>query len=111
MGVIQEVEMTSEENDKPEDRDDGTAKAAYTDHKADRRNAVSSNFRPAPICIKDHVKITVQLQSPVQAAKEIPMNSNSDASSTQAELRKAEELMTRAFTEFYQKLQFIKSYW
>ncbi|XP_030464320.1 phosphate transporter PHO1 homolog 9 [Syzygium oleosum] len=110
MSVIQEVEMTSEEIDKPEDRDDGTAKAADTDHTANSRNANSSNCRPAPISITDHVHITVQPQSPVLAAKEILMSLNSDVSSTKAELRKAEELMMRAFREFYQKLQLIKSY-
>ncbi|KAI6700536.1 hypothetical protein NL676_014860 [Syzygium grande] len=110
MSVIQEVEMTSEEIDKPEDRDDGTAKAADADHATNSRNANSSNHRPAPISITDHVHITVQPQSPVLAAKEILMSLNSDVSSTKAELRKAEELMMRAFREFYQKLQLIKSY-
>ncbi|KAL3723294.1 hypothetical protein ACJRO7_035475 [Eucalyptus globulus] len=110
MDVIQEVEMTSEENDKLEDRDDGTAKAADTDHEANGRKADSSSYRPAPISIKDHVKITVQPQSAVLAAKEILTNLNWDVSFTKVELRKAEELMTGAFTEFYQKLLLLKSY-
>ncbi|KAK3413399.1 hypothetical protein EUGRSUZ_I01965 [Eucalyptus grandis] len=110
MDVIQELEMTSEENDKPEDRVDGTAKAADTDHEANGRNADSSNYRPAPISIKDHVEFTVQPQSPVLAAHEILKSLNSDVSVTKTELRKAEELMTRAFMEFYQKLQLLKSY-
>ncbi|KAF8012951.1 hypothetical protein BT93_I0959 [Corymbia citriodora subsp. variegata] len=110
MDVIQEVEMTTEENDKPADRDDGTTKAADTGHKANRRDADSPNYRAAPVSIEDHVKIAVQPQSPVLAANEILMSSNSDVSFTQAELRKAEKLMMRALMEFYQKLQLIKSY-
>ncbi|XP_039157321.1 phosphate transporter PHO1 homolog 9 [Eucalyptus grandis] len=110
MGVIQEVEMTSEKNNEPKDRDDGTAKAADSDHKANRRGANSSNFRSAPISIKEHVKVTVQPQSPVLAANGILMSSNGDMLFTKAELRKAEELLTGAFTEFYQKLQILKSY-
>ncbi|KAL3723297.1 hypothetical protein ACJRO7_035478 [Eucalyptus globulus] len=110
MDVIQELEMTSEENDKPEDRVDGTTKAADTDHEANGRNADSSNYRPAPISIKDHVEFTVQPQSPVLAAHEILKSLNSDVSVTKTELRKAEELMMRAFMEFYQKLQLLKSY-
>ncbi|KAI6700534.1 hypothetical protein NL676_014858 [Syzygium grande] len=93
-----------------EDRDDGTANAADADHKTNRRNADSSNFRPAPISNNDHVKITVQPQSPVSNANGILMSSNLDTSFTEAELRKAEELMTGAFTEFYQKLRLLKSY-
>ncbi|XP_056170004.1 uncharacterized protein LOC115685507 [Syzygium oleosum] len=68
MGVIQEVEMTSEEYNESEDRDDGPAKVADTDHKVNRSKADSSDFRPAPTNIKDRVKITVQPQSPVSAA-------------------------------------------
>ncbi|KAF8042120.1 hypothetical protein BT93_A0660 [Corymbia citriodora subsp. variegata] len=102
MGVIKEVEMIN--------RDNGTAKAADTDHKADRRNADISNFRPAPISIKEHVKITLQPQSPVSTTNTILMSSDLDMSFTKAELGKAEELMTGAFTEFYQKLRLLKRY-
>lgn len=68
MGVIQEVEMTSEKYNEPEDRDEGTAKVADTDHKVNTSRADISDFRPAPTNIKDRVKITVQPQSPVSAA-------------------------------------------
>ncbi|XP_031396309.1 phosphate transporter PHO1 homolog 9-like [Punica granatum] len=98
MDVIQEVEMRGEEQVEGESR-------------GSRKDAVNSGgFRPAPLEILDHVKINVAADTPVSTLKGILMISDSDLSFSKAELRKAEERMTRAFIEFYQKLRLLKSY-
>ncbi|KAK4749218.1 hypothetical protein SAY87_026667 [Trapa incisa] len=67
-------------------------------------------FKPAPIEILDHVKINVPPETPISTVKGLLMIPSSELSFTKAELRKAEERMTIAFVEFYQKLRFLKSY-
>lgn len=96
MEVIQEVEMISEEQLEGENR----------------KSAINSgSFRPAPLEVLDHVKINVEPETPISTVKGILMSSNSDLSFSKAELKKAEERMTKAFVEFYQRLRLLKSYW
>lgn len=98
MDAIQEVEMIGKEQLEGECRENAGS-------------AVNSQaFRPAPVEILDHVKINVGLETPISAVKGL-LSSSSDFSFSKAELRKAEERMTLAFMEFYQKLRLLKSYW
>ncbi|PKI47905.1 hypothetical protein CRG98_031689 [Punica granatum] len=75
-----------------------------------RSQAGASEPRLAPLEILDHVKINVAADTPVSTLKGILMISDSDLSFSKAELRKAEERMTRAFAVFYRKLRLLKSY-
>lgn len=106
MEVIQEVEMSSEgfsEEEMKGGSDIGDPESKKPD--IDR-------FRPASLEILDHVKINVEPKSPVSTLKGVLKNSSrSDLSFSRQELKKAEELMTKAFSEFYQKLRLLKSYW
>ncbi|KAL5582251.1 hypothetical protein UlMin_014693 [Ulmus minor] len=95
MDAIQEVETSSEAQTEEEDRRD--------------KNSIQG-FRPASLEILDHVKINVTPETPISTLRGILMSSRSDLSFSKEELRKAEELMTRAFIEFYQKLRLLKSY-
>ncbi|GMY13725.1 phosphate transporter PHO1 homolog 9 isoform X1 [Fagus crenata] len=109
MDVIQEVEMSSEGHLGDEKQEDNEEKAC--DHsKANGHEVEIKGFRPASIEILDHVKINVTPGTPLSTLKGILMSSNSDFSFSRKELRKAEEQMTQAFIEFYQKLRLLKSY-
>ena len=109
MAVIQEVEMSSEGHLGDEKQEDNVEKAC--DHSKTNGHKVKiKGFRPASIEILDHVKINFTPETPVSTLKGILMSSNSDFSFSRKELRKAEEQMTQAFIEFYQKLRLLKSY-
>ncbi|XP_022938494.1 phosphate transporter PHO1 homolog 9-like [Cucurbita moschata] len=56
------------------------------------------------------VRINVQPETPISTLKCMVMSSKSQLSYNKTELRKAEELMKRAFIEFYQKLRVLKGY-
>ncbi|XP_022993544.1 phosphate transporter PHO1 homolog 9-like [Cucurbita maxima] len=56
------------------------------------------------------VRINVQPETPISTLKCMVMSSTSQLSYNKTELRKAEELMKRAFVEFYQKLRVLKGY-
>ncbi|GLU11050.1 hypothetical protein SLE2022_278220 [Rubroshorea leprosula] len=105
MEVIQEVEMSSEGFSEEETKggsDIGDPESKKPD---------IDGFRPASLEILDHVKINVEQESPVSTLKGVLKNSSrSDLSFSRQELKKAEELMTQAFSEFYQKLRLLKSY-
>ena len=95
MDVIHEVEMSSGEGERPEKGNRGIA-----------------GFRPASLEILDHVKINVSAETPKSTLRGIlTHSSSSDLSFSKEELRRSEELMTKAFVEFYQKLKLLKSYW
>ncbi|TYG52298.1 hypothetical protein ES288_D09G015400v1 [Gossypium darwinii] len=89
MDVIQETEMSNEEEMKEID---------------DR------HFRPAPLDVLDHVKINVELETPIATLRSVIKSSKSDLSFSKQELRTAEEKITQAFVEFYRKLRLLKSY-
>lgn len=93
MEKIQEVEMSSEGSF------DG------------KRRADMKGFSPASLEVLDHVKLNVEPETPLSTLKGVLMSSKSNRSFSRNELKKAEELMTRAFVEFYQKLRLLKSYW
>ncbi|KAA3456054.1 phosphate transporter PHO1-like protein 9 [Gossypium australe] len=89
MDVIQETEMSNEEEMKEID---------------DR------HFRPAPLDVLDHVKINVELETPIATLRSVIKSSKSDLSFSKQELRTAEEKITQAFVEFYRKLRTLKSF-
>ncbi|KAL4352345.1 hypothetical protein GQ457_06G041590 [Hibiscus cannabinus] len=92
MDVIQEVEMDSEGISGEEMK------------KADR------HFRPAPLNVLDHVKINVELETPISILRSVIKSSESDLLFSKQELRTAEEKISEAFVEFYRKLRLLKSY-
>ncbi|KAE8735828.1 Phosphate transporter PHO1-like protein 5 [Hibiscus syriacus] len=93
MDAIQEIEMSSDRISK-----EGMKEAA------DRE------FRPAPVHVLDHVKINVELETPIEILRSVIKCSKSDLSFSRQELRTAEEKISQAFIEFYRKLRLLKSY-
>ncbi|KAK5802234.1 Phosphate transporter PHO1 -like protein [Gossypium arboreum] len=89
MDVIQETEMSNEEEMKEID---------------------NRHFRPAPLDVLNHVKINVELETPIATLRSVIKSSKSDLSFSKQELRTAEEKITQAFVEFYRKLRLLKSY-
>lgn len=67
--------------------------------------------RPDPFEILDHVKINITCETLMSTLRGILMSSTANLSFSKEELRKSEELMKKAFVEFYQKLRLLKSYW
>eukprot|EP00258_Populus_trichocarpa_P033000 XP_024449019.1 phosphate transporter PHO1 homolog 9-like [Populus trichocarpa] len=109
MEVIQEVEMSAEANS--EDSNKGTINEnSNTQRKTNGYKKNMKTFRPASLEVLDHVKINVEPETPVSTVKNVISSSKSDLSYSKEELRKAEELMTHAFVEFYGKLRLLKSY-
>ncbi|GMI79806.1 hypothetical protein like AT3G29060 [Hibiscus trionum] len=84
MDVIQEVEEMKETDDR--------------------------HFRPAPLDVLDHVKINVELETPISILRSVIKSSKSDLSFGRQELRTAEEKISQAFVEFHRKLRLLKSY-
>ena len=113
MEVIQEVEMSSEVNSDDDDKkgSDNENSASSSQRKTNGRKSNIEGFRPASLRVLDHVKINVEPETPVSTVKKIILSSKSDLSYSKEDLRKAEQLMTRAFVTFYQKLRLMKSYW
>lgn len=68
-------------------------------------------YKPAPVEMLDHIKIKIEAETPLQTLKCMIMGLTSQQTFSKVELKGAEELMSRAFVEFYQKLRFLKSYW
>ncbi|BFG26647.1 hypothetical protein CerSpe_129210 [Prunus speciosa] len=101
MDVIPEVEMSNE--GEMEDEERGSEESKTSDQNI-------KGFKPPSLEILDHVKINVTPETPVSTVKGILKSSKPDLSFSKKELRKAEEQMTEAFNEFYQKLRLIKSY-
>ncbi|CAN6861823.1 unnamed protein product [Brassica oleracea] len=75
------------------------------EHKKDKKV-----YKPAPVEILDHIKIKIEAETPLQTLKSMIMGLTSQQNFSKVELKGAEELMSRAFVEFYQKLRFLKSY-
>ncbi|KAG8501616.1 hypothetical protein CXB51_004075 [Gossypium anomalum] len=67
-------------------------------------------FKAAPLEVLDHVKINVEVGTPLSTLKAVIRSSKSDLSFSRKELRTAEEKITRAIVEFYRKLRLLKSY-
>ncbi|KAK8695841.1 hypothetical protein V6N13_000988 [Hibiscus sabdariffa] len=92
MNVIREVEMDSEGISGEEMK------------KTDR------HFRPAALNVLDHVKINVELETPISILRSVIKSSKSDMLFDRQELRTAEEKISEAFVEFSRKLRLLKSY-
>ncbi|KAG2714241.1 hypothetical protein I3760_03G017600 [Carya illinoinensis] len=108
MNVIQEVEMSGERYMDDEIKE--TVETSGVQKRGNGRKVVSiQGFRPASLEVLDHVKLNITPETPVSTLKNI-LNSNVALSFTKKELRKVEERMTKAFTEFYRKLQLLKRY-
>ncbi|KAL4653813.1 hypothetical protein ACB092_01G333400 [Castanea dentata] len=110
MDAIQEVEMSSEGHLEDEEKQEDHLEKACEHSKSKGNKEEIKGFRPASLDILNHVKINVTPETPVSTLKGILMSSNSDFSFSRKELRKAEQQMTQAFIEFYQKLRLLKSY-
>ncbi|KAG8659546.1 phosphate transporter PHO1 homolog 9 isoform X2 [Manihot esculenta] len=108
MEVIQEVEMSTETNSDDDKKVSDAENSASSSQGKTTSNV--ERFRPASLEVLDHVKINVEPETPVSTMKNIIASSKSDLSYSKEELRKAEELMARAFIVFYQKLRLLKSY-
>ncbi|TYJ37777.1 hypothetical protein E1A91_A05G399200v1 [Gossypium mustelinum] len=67
-------------------------------------------FKAAPLEVLDHVKINVEVGTPLSTLKAVIKSSKSNLSFSRKELRTAEEKITRAIVEFYRKLRLLKSY-
>ena len=64
----------------------------------------------ASLEVLDLVKINIEPETPISTLK-IILTSSSDLSFTKEELRKAQDLMTKAFVQFHKNLRVLKSYW
>lgn len=99
METIQEVEKSKGVSDE------------HIEHKVKKgRKSEMKRFKPASLEVLDHVKINVEPETPVSTLKGVIM-SKAERPFTKNELKKAEDLMTIAFVEFYHKLRLLKSYW
>ncbi|KAL1194421.1 Phosphate transporter PHO1-like protein [Cardamine amara subsp. amara] len=67
-------------------------------------------FKPAPVEMLDHIKLKIEPETPLSTLKMMILGLPSEQTFSKPELKRAEELMSRAFVEFYQKLRFLKSY-
>ncbi|XP_019057105.1 PREDICTED: phosphate transporter PHO1 homolog 9-like [Tarenaya hassleriana] len=70
----------------------------------------NKGFKPAPLEMLDNVKINIKPETPLTMLKCMISSLTSKQTFSKSELRTAEELMSRAFVEFYQKLRCLKSY-
>lgn len=67
-------------------------------------------FKPAPVEMLDHIKLKIEPETPLSMLKCMIMGLSSEKTFSKPELKRAEELMDRAFVEFYQKLRSLKGY-
>lgn len=68
-------------------------------------------FKPASVEVLDHIKLKIEPETPLSTLKCMILGLSNEQTFSKVELKRAEELMSRAFVEFYQKLRFLKSYW
>lgn len=100
--MIQEVEMSSERNVE----DENGNRAERTGSKI-----LIKGFIPPSLKVLDHVKINmVEPETPVSTLKGLLTSSTQGLSFSKHELRKAEEQLSKAFKEFYNKLRLLKCY-
>ncbi|CAN6574751.1 unnamed protein product [Malus baccata var. baccata] len=111
MDVIQEVEMSNEGEILEEDEERGIVELETADRKPNRGTVDIKGFKPQPLEVLNHIKINVVPETPVSTIKSIfQPNTKPDLSFSKKELKKVEEQMTQAFSEFYKKLRLLKSY-
>lgn len=110
MDAIQEVEMSSGANGANSEDERGMRNMAKSSKGREGKPDIEG-FKPASLDILNHVKINIERETPISTLKGILTTSTSDLSFSKEELRKAEELITKAFVEFHKKLRVLKSYW
>ncbi|KFK33778.1 hypothetical protein AALP_AA5G058900 [Arabis alpina] len=67
-------------------------------------------FKPGPVDVLDHIKLKIEPETPLLTLKYMILGLSNEQTFSKVELKRAEELMSRAFVEFYQKLRSLKSY-
>ncbi|RXH69296.1 hypothetical protein DVH24_037080 [Malus domestica] len=107
MDVINEVEMSDEE-EMEDDEERGGKESETDDRKANRGTVDIQGLKPPQLEVLDHIKINMIPETPVSTIKSIFQQNYLSFSKKQ--LRKVEEQMRQAFSEFYQKLRLLKSY-
>ncbi|KAM1058867.1 hypothetical protein ACFX2B_023461 [Malus domestica] len=107
MDVINEVEMSDEE-EMEDDEERGGKESETDDWKANRGTVDIQGLKPPQLEVLDHIKINMIPETPVSTIKSIFQQNYLSFSKKQ--LRKVEEQMRQAFSEFYQKLRLLKSY-
>ncbi|CAN6708594.1 unnamed protein product [Malus baccata var. baccata] len=107
MDVINEVEMIDEE-EMEDDEERGGKESETDDRKANTGTVDIQGLKPPQLEVLDHIKINMIPETPVSTIKSIFQQNYLSFSKKQ--LRKVEEQMRQAFSEFYQKLRLLKSY-
>ncbi|CAN6572015.1 unnamed protein product [Malus baccata var. baccata] len=107
MDVINEVEMIDEE-EMEDDEERGGKESETDDRKANRGTVDIQGLKSPQLEVLDHIKINMIPETPVSTIKSIFQQNYLSFSKKQ--LRKVEEQMRQAFSEFYQKLRLLKSY-
>ncbi|KAJ4835391.1 hypothetical protein Tsubulata_010554 [Turnera subulata] len=107
--VIKEVEM-SKEADSEDSVRGGDEENPSSQRKATDNKRSMDDFKLASLEVLDRIRIHIDPATPVSTMKNVLSNPNSELSYSKQELRKAEELMRRAFIEFHRKLRLLKSY-
>ncbi|KAG7033183.1 Phosphate transporter PHO1-like 9, partial [Cucurbita argyrosperma subsp. argyrosperma] len=107
--ITQEVEG---EDDAASVDEDMEAKEAKGHCRKGSRGSIQATqeLRPAPLDFLPHVRINISPETPASTIKYMVARSKARLSYNKTELRKSEELMTRALIQFYQKLQVLKGY-
>ncbi|XP_023549609.1 phosphate transporter PHO1 homolog 9-like isoform X1 [Cucurbita pepo subsp. pepo] len=101
--ITQEVETVEEEMEAKEGN-------SYSRKRSRGTTQTIQEHRPASLDLLPHVRINIAPETPVSTLKYMVASSKAGLSYKKTELRKSEELMTRALIEFYQKLQVLKGY-
>ncbi|KAG6654224.1 phosphate transporter PHO1 homolog 3-like [Carya illinoinensis] len=108
-----QADESSDHQDKDHDHDElETFKVVHRKVQAKKPNSIKpSSSRPAPLEVLNRVKINNTLETPRSTIKSFlryPMQTELNFS--RENLKKVEQLLKRAFVEFYQKLRLLKSY-
>ena len=101
--ITQEVETVEEEMEAKEGN-------SYSRKRSRGTTQTIQEHRPASLDLLPHVRINIAPETPVSTLKYMVASSKAGLSYKKTELRKSEEVMTRALIEFYQKLQVLKGY-
>ncbi|XP_041010731.1 phosphate transporter PHO1 homolog 3-like isoform X2 [Juglans microcarpa x Juglans regia] len=119
MDVIEEGGSSShgqadESSDQDKDHDElETFKVVNRKVQEKKPNSIrpSASSRPAPLEVLNRVKINNTLETPRSTIKSfLPYPMQTELNFSRENLKKVEELLKRAFVEFYQKLRLLKSY-
>lgn len=106
MDVIQEVDTSAEMNSESDDEKECDDKSNSNCQKKG-----TPGFIPPPLQVLDRVQIKIEPETPFLTLQTLLLGLKAKNSFSKKELKKAEELMSQAMVEFYQKLRLLKSYW